>query len=72
MCDKEGPGAFDWVTDLTSYQHAPCMFTLWWLGLLGNAIYDIIKDLMDDGEAQDDGGDAGDDGGDAGEGGDGA
>nr|CAH7761247.1 unnamed protein product [Callosobruchus chinensis] len=33
-------------TDMTLYQHPPCMFTLWWMGLFVNAIWDPIKALL--------------------------
>nr|CAH7759209.1 unnamed protein product [Callosobruchus chinensis] len=39
LCD------LDW-TDMTLYQHPPCMFTLWWMGLFVNAIWDPIKALL--------------------------
>ncbi|CAH1976247.1 unnamed protein product [Acanthoscelides obtectus] len=34
-------------TDLTLYQHPPCMFTLWWLGIFVNAIWDPIKEAIE-------------------------
>lgn len=50
------------VCDPDNYKHPPFMFTLWYLALLGKAIYDKVIEMInseggDDGGGKDDGGD---------------
>lgn len=37
----------DYIGDFTLYQHPPCMFVLWWMGHAVNAVWDPIRDLID-------------------------
>lgn len=36
----------DYIGDLKLFQHPPCLFILWWLGLGVNGICDLIDDLL--------------------------
>lgn len=53
------------ICDPDNYKHPPFMFTLWYLALLGKAIYDKVMELINS-EGGDGGGGGKDDGGDEG------
>lgn len=51
MADAAAPAPslmdLDYFGDFTLYQHPPCMFILWYLGLGFTALWDIISDSSD-------------------------